>query len=161
MSSTYWACAATEAHRERVALRFLTMSGYEAYCPLLGTKRNPVPLFPGYAFFLIADRGWWAARWSIGVRSLVANPGGEPARVPDRVIAGLRSREVGGLIRLPEKRGIQRGDRVRITAGALAEHLAVYEGMKPKERVEVLLVFLGALQRVELPKCDIEPVRPR
>ena len=158
MTGSFWACALLETHREKTALRFLTMAGYETYCPWLSVKRNPVPLFPGYAFVWIADRGWWAARWSIGVRNLVAKPGGEPARVPDRIIADLRSRERNGLIVLTPKPGLQRGDRVRITRGPLEHRLAVYEGMKSRERVEVLLTMLGSLQRVELPQRDIERV---
>ena len=70
----YWACALTEAHREKTALRFLTMAGYETYCPWLRTKRSIVPLFPGYLFVLIAERGWWAARWTIAVRSYRRDP---------------------------------------------------------------------------------------
>ena len=158
MSSAYWACALLEAKRERVALRFLGMAGYETYCPMLGTKRNPVPLFPGYCFILIAERGWWTARWSIGVRNLVGKPGGEPARVPDRIIVDLRSRERNGLIVLKPKPGLQRDDQVRITRGPLQHRLAIYEGMKGRERVEVLLTMLGSLLRVELSRRDVEPV---
>jgi transcriptional antiterminator RfaH len=152
---SYWACALLEAHRERTAIRFLTMAGYETYCPWLSVKRSVVPLFPGYAFVLIADRGWWAARWTVAVRNIVGTHIGEPAHVPDSVISGLRSREKNGLIRLPTTPGLRRGDRVRITAGPFENHLAIYEGMKGSERVAVLLAMLGSVQRVELARCDI------
>ena len=158
MSAAYWACALTEAHRERVAVRFLTMAGYETYCPMLGTKRSPAPLFPSYLFVLVADRGWWTARWTIGVRGIVGAHIGEPARVPDLVIGALRARERKGLIVLPEKSGLRRGDQVRITRGPMAERLAIYEGMKGRERVEVLLALLGSVQRVELARRDIARV---
>ena len=52
--------------------------------------------------------------------------------------------------------GLRRGDRMRITAGPFENHLAIYDGMKSRERVAVLLAMLGSVQRVELPKCDIE-----
>jgi transcriptional antiterminator RfaH len=156
MSAAYWACALTEAHRERTAIRFLTMGGYTVYCPLLGTKRGTVPLFPGYCFVLIAERGWWTARGTIGVRSIVGAHIGEPARVPDSVISGLRAREKNGLIQLPQKPGLRRGDQVRIVTGPFTGHLAIFAGMKPRERVEVLLTLLGSLQRVELARCDVE-----
>ena len=142
MSSAYWACALLEAKRERVALRFWAAARPRG--PMLGTKRNPVPLFPGYCFILIAERGWWTARWSIGVRNLVGKPGGEPARVPDRIIVDLRSRERNGLIVLKPKPGLQRDDQVRITRDPLQHRLAIYEGMKGRERVEVLLTMLVA-----------------
>jgi transcription antitermination factor NusG len=159
---SYWACALLEAHREKTALRFLTLAGYETYCPWLRVKRSVVPLFPGYCFVLIADHGWWAARWSIAVRSIVGTHIGEPARVPDSVISGLRARERNGLIQLPQKPGLRRGDQVRITRGPMADRLAVFDGMKGSERVMVLLALLGSVQRVELPKSAIEaaPVGP-
>jgi transcriptional antiterminator RfaH len=158
VTAAYWACALTEAHRERTAVKFLAMAGYEVYCPWLGgKKRNIVPLFPGYCFILITDRGWWTARWAIAVRNIVrAHAGSEPAHVPDRIITELRSREKNGLIQLPRKPGLRRGDQVRITAGPFTGHLAIYEGMKSRERVEVLLAMLGSLQRVELARRDIE-----
>jgi transcription antitermination factor NusG len=158
MSTAYWAVALTEAQRERTAVRFLTMSGYEVYCPMLGTKkRSPKPLFPGYLFVEIVT-GWWDARWSIGVRAIVGAPIGAPTPVPDSVIKDLRSREHNGLIQLPQKPGLRRGDQVRIKAGPFENHLAIYEGMKGSERVAVLLAMLGSVQRVELPKRDIERV---
>ena len=157
MTAPYWACALTGQHRERAAIRFLTLAGYETYCPMLGTRRSPAPLFPGYLFCLItADRGWWAARWSIAVRSLVGTHTGGPARVPDRIITDLRARERNGLVQLPQKPGLRRGDQVRITRGPMAERLAIYQGMKGRERVEVLLALLGSVQRVELARRDIE-----
>jgi transcription antitermination factor NusG len=154
----YWACVLTEMQREKVAVRFLTMAGYETYCPWLRAKRGPTPLFPGYLFISIADRGWWAARWSIAVRAIVGTHIGEPARVPDSIITGLRARERNGLIVLPAKFGLQRGDQVRITRGLMANRLAIYDGMKGPERVLVLLALLGSVQRVELARRDIERV---
>jgi transcription antitermination factor NusG len=158
MSAAYWACALTEAHRERTAVRFLELSGYQTYLPVLGSKRGTIPLFPGYCFVLVADRGWWTARWTIGVRGIVGAHIGEPARVPDSVISDLRARERNGLIVLSKKPELRRGDRVRITRGPMAERLAIYDGMKSRDRVEVLLAMLGSVQRVELARRDIERV---
>jgi len=42
--------------------------------------------------------------------------------------------------------------------GPFQGQLALYAGMKPRERVEVLLALLGGQQRVTLPKGDIEAV---
>jgi hypothetical protein len=40
----------------------------------------------------------------------------------------IRSRERGGLIDLPKRLGLQRGDRVRITSGAFGGRLALFHG---------------------------------
>jgi transcription antitermination factor NusG len=79
--------------------------------------------------------------------------GVQPAKVPDKVIADLKRRERNGLVELPLPPGLRRGDQVRITRGVFAGQLALFDGMRPHERVAVLLQLLG---RVELPKGDIE-----
>jgi transcriptional antiterminator RfaH len=113
-------------------------------------------LFPAYAFVEIVS-GWWEARWAAGVIRLVTCGGNEPAHVPDRLIADLRARERDGLIVLPKKRGMQRGDPVRVKAGPFTGQLAIYDGQRPHERVMVLPALLGSVQRVELAERDIRP----
>ena len=135
----------------------LGLAGYEVYAPRIATaRRNTALLFPGYLFVQIVS-SWWNARWSAGVARLISNGAG-PTPVPDQVIVELKARE-HGLIRLPKPRGLQRGDRVRITDGPLTGHLALFDGMRPHERVMVLLELLGRAQRIELPKRDIAPAR--
>jgi transcription antitermination factor NusG len=156
---SYWACAQLEANRERMALHCFGLRGFEIYLPLLHVKRiTPTrktsmpapPLFPGYAFVLI-ELQWHAARWSPGVLRLALD-GDRPPRVPDKVIAELKGCERNGLVELPAPRGIRRSDTVRITRGVFGGQLAVFDGMRPRERVAVLLQLLGC---VELAKADI------
>jgi len=160
---SYWACAQLEANRERLAGHCLGLAGYPVYLPRIRVKRvlpkrkivaQAAPLFPGYAFVLI-ELQWHAARWSPGIVRLVLD-GDRPARVPDKVIAELRGRERNGLVELPPPPGFRRGDTVRITRGLFYGQLAVFDGMRPHERVAVLLQLLG---RVELPKGDITAAR--
>ena len=82
--------------------------------------------------------------------------GAAPARVPDGVIAEIRSRERGGLVELPSR--FKRGDAVRILRGPFREQIALYAGMKARERVDVLLSLLGGQHRVTLPRGDVEAV---
>jgi hypothetical protein len=51
--------------------------------------------------------------------------------------------------------GLRRGDPVRIARGIFTGELALYDGMRPHERVGVLLRVLG---RVELPAGDVVPI---
>jgi transcriptional antiterminator RfaH len=158
----YWSCVQLEPNRERLALHCLTkVNKFEIYSPRIQPPRarredDTRPLFPGYAFVLIALQ-WHAARWSPGVVRIVLD-GGVPAKVPDRVIAELRERERGGIVQLPQAPGMKPGDRVRVTRGPLQGHLGLYAGMKPRERVEVLLTLLGGQTRTMLPKSDVELV---
>jgi transcriptional antiterminator RfaH len=153
------------SRREASATHFLGLAGFEVYLPRLREHRTvrgrkvakEPPLFPGYAFVLIVAQ-WYSARWCPGVVTLIMDGVG-PARVPDRVIAEIRSRERGGLIELPKPPRLRRGDRVRITSGAFTDHLAIYQGQAAHERVAVLLQLLGGRQRTELPATAVEAVR--
>jgi transcriptional antiterminator RfaH len=119
----YWAAGRLLCNREKLALRCLQIAGYSSYLPRIRARRvvrgrrvdiTP-PLFPGYLFIAI-DLQWHAARWSPGIAGLVMD-GVTPARVPDKVIAELRAREIRGLIELPPRGGLQPGDRVRVARG--------------------------------------------
>jgi transcriptional antiterminator RfaH len=78
--------------------------------------------------------------------------------VPNAVIDELKAREHNGAIELPRRDGFKPGDSVRLTAGPFAGIAGLYQGQRPHERVEVLLMFLGSLQKVELPRDAIEVV---
>src|SRR5215469_15335122 len=142
----YWLLdARIEPFRERLAAHCLGLNGFEIYCPRLrerirvrGRKvvRTPL-LFPGYAFGLVVS-AWWSARWSAGVRRLVMD-GELPAKVPDDVIAEIRSRERNGLVELPKPRGLTPGTRVRVISGPLSEQIGLLAVLRPHERVLVLL----------------------
>jgi transcriptional antiterminator RfaH len=142
----------------------LGLNGFEVYCPRLREQvriRNrkivrTSLLFPGYAFVLVVS-AWWSARWSAGVRRLVMD-GELPARVPDDVIAEIRSRERNGLVELPKPLGLAPGTRVRVISGPLSEQIGILALLKPHERVLVLLNLLGGQQRVELARNAIEPI---
>jgi transcriptional antiterminator RfaH len=160
----FWACAQLQPRHEHLALCTLGLAGYETYLPRLRQHRvshgrkieSRPPLFPGYLFVLI-ELQWHAARWSPGVMRLVLDSG-VPARVPDRVIDEIRSRERGGLVDLPKAPRFKPGDRVRVWHGPFAGHVGLYTGMKPRERVEVLLAILGGSHRVELRADAVEAV---
>ena len=161
----YWAAAQTVAQHEAAAQHFLGLAGFESYLPRLRVPRvrrgrkieTRPPLFPSYLFVRIVN-GWWSARWCPHVIRLVA-AGDGPAHVADAIVDELKGRERGGLIDLPKPPGLRAGDRVRILSGPFAGHLGLYAGMKPRERVEVLLQLLGSMQRVTLSRGAIELTR--
>jgi transcriptional antiterminator RfaH len=158
----YWSCVQLEPYRERLALHCLSkVNGFEIYSPRLRPPRarrkdDTRPLFPGYVFVLIVLQ-WHVARWSPGVVRIVLD-GTVPAKVPDQVIDEIRRREVRGVVELPKAPGLCLGDRVKVLGGPFQGHFGLYAGMKPRERVEVLLMLLGSQQRVTLPRGSVEAV---
>jgi transcriptional antiterminator RfaH len=159
---SFWCAAQLQPQRDGLALHCLRQAGFETYAPRLreqrtahGRKVTRTPLlFPGYLFVFI-ELQWHTARWAPGVVRLVMNGVG-PATVPDGVIADLKARETGGLIELPRPPKFRAGDRVRVTSGPFAGHVGLYAGMKPRERVEVLLAILGGAQKVTLAVDAVE-----
>jgi transcriptional antiterminator RfaH len=161
----YWPAARLLPRQEALALHCLALAGYETYLPRLRERRvsrgrriivTP-PLFPGYCFILVQLQ-WHSARWAPGVATVILN-GASPAKVPDTVIAEIRSREVDGLINLPKSLsppGLPPGAQVRILAGPFRGFVATLIGLRPRERIEVLLALLGGQTRVTLPRGSIE-----
>ena len=160
-----WIVARTEPQREQTARRFLELAGFSVYIPFVrerhakGGRRieRLRPLFPSYGFVAFQNGRWWDVRWCVGVAAVIMS-GSEPAQLGDNIIDGIRGRERGGAIELPARPGLKPGDRVRILRGPLVDHLGLYAGQRPRERVEILLQLLGGEQRVTLAKKDIEVV---
>jgi transcription antitermination factor NusG len=159
---SFWACAQLETHREHLALHFLGLNGFSTYCPRIRAQRSSREgerstwLFPGYTFVAI-ELQWHAARRCPGIVKLILD-GERPAKVPMSVIDDLKSRERNGYVVLPQARGLQRGDKVRVTHGPLNSNIAIFDGMRPHQRVAILLSVFGAARQVELPKASIRPV---
>jgi len=150
--------------RAPLAISFIGAMGFGVYYPRLRTRRirfgrvvevRPA-LFPAYMFVQIEQR-WWSLQGAPGTRGLIMGDSG-PAKVPNRVIDEIRRREIDGLIELPKRPPLERGDQVRVLRGPFIGRLGIYSDMRPRERVEVLLQLLGAEQRVELPRDSIEAV---
>jgi transcriptional antiterminator RfaH len=156
----YWTACRLQPNRATLALHYLNLQGYEVYCPRLRELRVRrghrvevlLPLFPGYTFLRVVT-GWWQARWAPGTCGLVMD-GATPAKVPEAVIAEIRSRERGGAIELPSK--LRPGDRVRVLRGPFREQLAIYASMSGRDRVAVLLRLLGSERRLLLHRSDVE-----
>jgi transcription antitermination factor NusG len=144
--------------RTALALHCLTLEGYEVYCPRLRELRRDhgrrvevlLPLFPGYTFLRVVT-GWWQARWTPGTCGLVMD-GATPAKVPDAVIAEIRSRE-------RKERSRRHPDCVRAigcASCAARDQLAIYAGMSGRDRVAVLLRLLGGERRIFLHRSDVQ-----
>jgi hypothetical protein len=78
-----------------------------------------------------------------GVAAFVRGADGTPAKVPDKVIDGLKASEMNGLVQLPEPPRLRPGDPVKVTGGLLVGALGIYTGMRGADRVAVLLGALG------------------
>lgn len=155
---SFWSVVQTESQRESVATKFLRQGGYECYLPRIavkqGVRERVVPLFPAYVFVRIIDR-WYSIRWTVGVLRILTVDG-LPATVSDKIMSAIQKREgENGLVKLPKKPGLRRGQLVRITRGAFEHRVGVYDGMSGHDRVKVLIELMGRPVPVSIATPDI------
>jgi transcription antitermination factor NusG len=85
----------------------------------------------------------------------IVSVGREPLAVADQYITGLRD----GLLtnRIEPHSGLDVGDRVRITRGAMADMIGVLDRQKNPFRVVLSLEMIGRSVAAEVDLADIEP----
>jgi transcriptional antiterminator RfaH len=164
----HWYTLHTKPNAECQVAAVLDERGIEVYLPMVRRKWRStwreLPFFPNYLFarFSLDEIGYSAVAWTPGLRRVVAF-GNQPATMPDEAVNMIRERleritATGGL----PTHGFQPGDEVRFTKGPLEGLHAVFEGpMTPTDRVQVLIRFLGQVNRAEVPVEELERVRER
>ena len=160
-----WYAVTTKPRSEALAEEHLRRQGYECLLPRVrrvvrsagGLKARVESLFPNY-LFLRADTervSLAPVRSTRGATGLVRF-GGEPVRVPEAVIAGIRQRiDAGdGLVRL-DAPDFEPGQAARVTEGALAGWEGVFLAREGHDRVRLLVELLGRATEVVLPRSQL------
>lgn len=163
-----WYCVRAQPKSEHIAAAHLRLiEDVEVFCPRLRlrrvTRRGPVwfveALFPGYLFArfdpLASQNEVTHAR---GVSTIVRFTE-LPARVPDKAIAELREQMDGSECKEIDQ-SIREGDSVVISHGMFTGLTTVVTHALPaRERVRVLVEFLGQCREVEVSKSTLVPER--
>ncbi|MEP0805491.1 MAG: hypothetical protein HRF47_08360 [Chloroflexota bacterium] len=152
-----WYAMRSKSNKEEFLASQLQAHGLDVFFPVLRVKpvnpraRKFRPYFPNYLFVRvdletinISDLNWMP-----GASGLVSF-GGEPASVPDLLIATLKKQiEHHNASLRDEENNFQRGDIVLIETGPFAGYEAVFDThISGQDRVRVLL---SLLQRRQLP----------
>jgi transcriptional antiterminator RfaH len=159
-----WYCAYIKPGAELWARANLWERGFDVYLPLYQKRRRharrtdyvAAPLFPRY-LFVAADLDAGVSRsiaYAPGVSNLVAF-GGDPALVPDSIIAEIRAKEgEDGMVDIDHGHGVssryQPGDRVRIAEGPMADSVGIFHARSADQRVFILLDLLGRQVQVKV-----------
>jgi transcriptional antiterminator RfaH len=154
-ASDNWVVARTKPSRERWAAENVARQGYEYYLPCIASQSRvngrlsearAVPLFASYLFIHAPDR-WHSLLGTFGIASvLMAGP--KPCFMPQQEIDKLRRLEDGnGVIALRSLLEVNK-TQIKITDGPFQNHVGLYQGQDQKERVRVLLEFLGGKRPV-------------
>ncbi|MGC8722720.1 MAG: transcription termination/antitermination protein NusG [Acidobacteriota bacterium] len=149
-----WAVLATKPRKEEIALILLGEEGFEGYQPKVKNRHTgPLPqaMFPGYLFVHLSPMAELAkVRYFPGVlKPLIFGEG--LACVEPELIERWREREGGRGYLCPEPEAPFRvGQRVRFQEGVFAGmEGTVLEAMPSKDRVRLLLEYLGGALPVE------------
>lgn len=163
-TSPEWFCVRTQTKREHIAAKHLReIEGIEVFCPRIkyrkATRRGKVwwlePLFPGYllAKFNLSEMER-AVTFTQGVRGLVRF-GSKIPPVPESFVSSLieqvqqLSQDEPELITVAPNLAI--GDEVEIAHGPFQGMTGTIQSItSAKERVNILLEFLGQTQPVSL-----------
>lgn len=162
-----WYLVYTKTNQEKYAKTNLLRQNYQIYLPLFNHKkrfrgqyRNFVePLFPRYLFIQLNtnDDNWAPIRSTYGVQNIVYF-GLQPAAVSDQIIASLKSQEAdNGVFYLPDQE-FNAGDSVRIAEGFMNGLEGVLLAKNSKERVQVLLQYIGKELEVTVSVNKIEKI---
>ena len=161
-----WYCLRAQPKHEHVAAAHLRQEkplDIEVFCPRIRFRRRTVrglewvtePLFPGYLFakFQLA-RDLGLVRFARGLRGVVSF-GGHVPRVGGDAIEALRAQADSSEIRVIDP-APRVGGEVQIVGGALDGLRAVVTAVLPaRERVRVLLEFLGRMSEVEMGRAKV------
>ena len=165
-----WFCVRARTREEHIATASLRrLEGMEVVNPRIRfrrpTARGPVwvteSMFPGYIFARFNLRqSLDIVRYSFGVAGVVHFGLFWPI-VPDETIGAIREVIGDEEVRLVEP-ALKVGDEVEIAAGSFAGFSGVVTRVMPaRDRVAVLLEFLGRQTVVELPLSGVSHDGPR
>lgn len=161
-----WYLIYSKPKQERQAREQLTRQGYETFLPLMRCKKRRQnrrieviePLFPRYLFIHLSTThdNWSPIRSTVGVSDMVRF-GGEPARVPEPLIAFLHEQMDENGVRDMRPAPPAVGERVRIDSGTFAGFEGILTARTGRDRVILLLEIAGGGARVELDADSLEP----
>lgn len=160
-----WFCLQSQQKHEHIAAAHLRQEGIEVFMPRIrfkrGSVRGPVwvteVLFPAYLFARFnPHQSLPLVRHAPGV-SRVVSFGGQVPTIPDAAIAELRLQvDDKELHVIPDS--VEPGEPVQISGGAFHGLRAVVQQLFPaRQRVQVLLEFLGRQTSVELEAAAVVP----
>jgi transcriptional antiterminator RfaH len=165
--SKSWFLVHAKARQEETARVNLERQGYHVYLPRLRQRKRRggqvvtriEPLFPRYLFLELDTRtdNWAPIRSTVGVSALVRF-GGEPAPVPNGLIALLKAKESDAGLHEWVEPALRHGQPVRVASGAFRDYEGIFVTRGGNQRVVLLLEVLGRQVRARVDLDQIEPL---
>ena len=148
----------------RIAERNLQRQGFETFLPMQkithrkGSRfvSDVKPFFPGYMFVNVNSdlAPWRTINSTMGVSSLVSLER-EPKPLPLQLISGLMLRCDASNTILPPN-SFKVGDHVEMISGPFADFIAMVDMIDPKQRIWVLMEFMGQKTRMQIASDQLQ-----
>jgi transcriptional antiterminator RfaH len=161
-----WFVAHTHPLKELIAQQHLLEQGFEAYLPRFKRIRRHArkveeilaPLFPRYIFvgMDMEIARWRSVNGTRGIAYLLTNDE-YPAMMPAYVIQNLKRSEIAdSVVPVNSLITFTKGDKVRVLEGAFQDQVATFQMLDDKQRVQLLLSFMGREMQLSLPVYAVE-----
>ena len=136
----------------------LSNQKFDYYLPKITTKKiNSKPkvevLFPGCIFVNTSLENYSVLKYTMGIRKIIKF-GGNISCISDEEIEAMQIAEKVSKID-PVVSQIQIGQDAMIAKGSLKGSIVKVCSLPSKERVGILLSFLGSVRRVTMPEKDL------
>ena len=153
-----WLIALYKINEVKRVEKNLLNQKFDYYLPKITTKKiNSKPkveiLFPGYIFVKTSFSNYSALKYTVGIKNIIKFGDNIPC-LSDEEIEAMQMAEKTSKID-PVALQIQIGQDVTIAKGSLKGNIVKVCSLPSKERVGVLLSFLGSLRRVTILEKDL------
>ena len=153
-----WLIALYKSNEVKRVGRNLSNQKFDFYLPKITIKKNNANhkvevLFPGYIFVNTSLENYSALKYTVGIKNIIKF-GDNISCISDEEIEAMQMAEETSKID-PVASQIQIGQDVLIAKGSLTGSIAKVCSLSSKERVGVLLSFLGSVRRVTLLEKDL------
>ena len=153
-----WLVATYKINEVRRVESNLLNQEFNFYLPKITIKKintNPKVevLFPGYIFVRTSLENYSALNFTIGIKNIMKFGDNVPF-ISSEEIEAMQMAEDASKID-PVVSQIQIGQEAIIAKGSLAGSIVKVCSLSSKERVNVLLSFLGSMRRVTIPEKDL------
>jgi len=153
-----WLIASYKSNEVKRVERNLSNQKFDFYLPKITIKKisaNPIVevIFPGYIFVNTSLENYSALKYTKGIKNIVKF-GDNISCLSSEEIEAMQMAEETSKIN-PVALQIQVGQYVMIAKGSLAGSIVKVCSLPSKERVGVLLTFLGSVRRVTISEKDL------
>ena len=153
-----WLVATYKVNEVKRLKSNLLSQKFNFYIPKITIKKiNVSPkeevLFPGYIFVNTSFENYSALKYTVGIRNIIKF-GDNISCISDEDIEAMQMAEETSKID-PVASQIQIGQDVMIAKGSLTGSIVKVCSLASKERVGVLLSFLGSVRRVTISERDL------